>query len=118
MYNSHMKKHFYSHIIEIDSLFVEMDLLDMEKHEREELILIIESSVHHLVLDIVLSKLPEEDKRLFLSHLTQDRHDDIWELLHTKTKQIDKHIREGVDKLKQDMHKDISRAKAKKHKNK
>lgn len=111
-----MKKHFYSHIIEIDSVFVAMDLLDMEKHEREELILIVESSVHHVVMDIVLSQLSEPDKKVFLSHMMEDRHDDIWDLLNAKTKHIETHIRKGVDKLKDDLHKDITRAKSKKRK--
>jgi DNA-directed RNA polymerase specialized sigma24 family protein len=93
-----------------------MDLLDMEKHEREELILIVESSVHHVVMDIVLSQLSEHDKKVLLSHMIEGRHDDIWDLLNAKTDHIETHIRKGVDKLKKDLHKDIARAKSKKHK--
>lgn len=108
-----MKKHFYSHIIEIDSVFVAIDLLEMEKGEREELIAIVESSIHHIVLDTVLSELSEHDKKVFLAHVADENHDNIWSLLQEKTPRIEHKIRKGVDKFKQDLHKDIAKAKKK-----
>lgn len=109
-----MKKHFYSHIIHIESVFITLDLMDMKSHEREELMMLVESSVHHMVLDTVLSKLSDADKKEFLSHLAADRHDDIWVLLKSKTKNIETHILKAVEKLKKDLHKDIVRVKRKK----
>ncbi len=111
-----MKKHFYTHIVEIDSMFIALDLLDIKKEEREELIVIIESSVHHVVLDTVLSQLSEEDKKTFLSHVHSEKHDAVWELLQGKTKNIEKKILKAVEKLKKDLHRDITKAKSKKKK--
>lgn len=111
-----MKKHFYSHIVEVNSVYIALDLLDMKKEEREELIVVIESSVHHVVLDTVLSQLSEEDKKTFLSHVHAEKHDTIWELLQKKTKDIEKKILKAIDKLKKDLHKDITKAKSKKKK--
>lgn len=111
-----MEKHFYSHIVEVDSVYIALDLLDIKKEEREELIVIIESSVHHVVLDTVLSQLSEEDKKIFLSHVHGEKHDAVWELLQKKTKDIEKKILKAVDKLKKDLHKDITKAKSKKKK--
>lgn len=109
-----MKRHFYSHLIEIDSLYISLHLLDMKKEEREELVVIVESSVHHVVLDTVLSELSESDKKTFLSHVAAEKHDNIWNLLQTKTKNIDKKILRAIEKLKKDLHKDIVKVKSKK----
>jgi hypothetical protein len=109
-----MKKHFYSHIIEIDSIFITLDLMDMKTEEREDLVTIVESSVHHVVIDTVLTQLSEEDKKMFLSHLVADKHDDIWTLLKEKTRSIEKKILKAVENFKKDIHKDIAKAKSKK----
>lgn len=106
-----MKKHFYTHIIEIDSVFTELDLMDLKKGERTELILIIESSVHHMVLDTVLSALSEKDKKIFLTHLATDNHGEIWKLLQEKVRKPEEKIRKAVDKLKREFHSDIQKAK-------
>ena len=102
-----MKKHFYTHLIEIDSLFISLDLLDMKKEEREELMLIIESTVHHAVVDVVLTELSHNDKKVFLSHLAHGKHDDIWTLLKAKTKNIEDKIHKAAHSVKESFHKDI-----------
>lgn len=109
-----MKKHFYSHLIEIDSLYISLHLLDMKKEEREELIVIVESSIHHVVLDTVLSELSDNDKKIFLSHVGAEKHDSIWHLLQAKTKNIENKIFRSVEKLKKDLNKDITKTKSKK----
>ncbi len=109
-----MQKHFYSHIIEIDSVYTVLDLMDMTDDEKKELIIIVDSTVHHVIIDTVLSELSDEDKRRFLSHLHAEKHDDIWQLLYQKIKNIETKIRKAVDKLKKEFHTDIKKSKAKK----
>jgi hypothetical protein len=108
-----MKKHFYTHLVEIDSLYISLDLLEMKDEERKELTVIIESSIHHVVLDTVLSRLSDQDKKAFLAHVAADRHEEVWSLLKTKARNIEKHIQKAVEKLKNDFHKDIKKSKTK-----
>ena len=102
---------FYSHIIEIDSLYIELDLLDMTTDEREELKKILDSSIHHVVIDTILSELSGEHKKVFLSHVTLEKHTEIWELLNTHVPAAGKKITRAVERLKKQMHNDIKKAK-------
>ena len=108
-----MKQHFYSHIIEVDSVYTVLDLMDLTTEEKNDLIVIVESTVHHVVIETVLSQLLENDKKSFLAHVVHDRHDEVWKILDEKTKNIDKKIRKAVDTLKNDFHKDIKKIKSK-----
>ena len=66
-----MKHHFYGHLVEIDSIHAELDMLEMTPAEKQELVIIVESSIHKLVLETVLSKLNEEEKRVILEKGTE-----------------------------------------------
>lgn len=109
-----MQKHFYNHLIEIDSVYTVLDLLDLNSDERQNLMIIVESTVHHVVLDTVLSELSEEDKKEFLSHLAKNKHEEIWILLNNKVKNVEKKIKKAVEKVKNDFHTDMKRALRKK----
>lgn len=100
-------KHFYSHLIETSSLTLEIGNMDLSKEERVHLISLVESNLHHVVLDAVLSELNEEDKKAFLIHLAMDKHDEIWQLLNTKTKNIEEKIKKVANDLKKELHEDI-----------
>lgn len=102
-----MKKHFYSHLVEIDTLFISLDLLELQKQEREELVLMIDSCIHHAVIDAILTELADDDKKVFLVHLDNDQHDEIWILLNSKTKNMEQKIKKTAEQLKQRFHDDI-----------
>jgi len=108
-----MKKHFYSHLIQVDSIYIQLDLMDLTRAERQELMMLIESNIHHAVMDTVLSYLKEDDKKTFLSHVTQKKHEQLWEFLSKKIIRAEKKIQSVVDKLKRQMHLDIQKAKKK-----
>jgi succinate dehydrogenase flavin-adding protein (antitoxin of CptAB toxin-antitoxin module) len=108
-----MQKHFYTHLIEVESIYTVLDLLEMSTDERKELMIIVDSTVHHVILDTVLTELSEEDKKSFLSHLAQDNHEEIWTLLNNKMKQPEKKIKKAVDKVKKDFHSDMKRVMSK-----
>jgi len=104
-------KYFYSHIIDIESVVVELDKLDLEDHEKMHLSELVDSSLHHTVLDAILSELSEEDKRVFLKHLEEDEsHEKIWEHLNSKVDGIEETIKVAADLLKEDLHKDLKEA--------
>lgn len=102
-----MKNRFYKHIVEIHSLRVALDSLNLTPEENEHLIEIAEENMHHVILEAILSELSEDDKRLFLSHVSQDKHDEVWELLTKKIDNIEKKIQQAADDVKSKLHADI-----------
>ena len=111
-----MKKHFYSHIIDTSILSLELAEMNLTSAERIHLISLIDSNIHHTVLDLVLSELSESDKKIFLTHLAEKNHDKIWKLLKEKTKNIEEKIKKAAEYLKKELHKDIKEAHSFSHK--
>lgn len=108
-----MKK-FYSHLVEIDSLIVELEEFDLSDKQRTNLAQLLDTSVHHVVLDAILSELSEEDKIEFLSRLSEDNHDKIWEHLNRKVDNIEEKIRTAAEGLRRELQVDIREAKTNK----
>ena len=101
------KKYFYSHIIDTSSLSLELGEMDLTSDERMHLISLVESNIHHAILDLVLSELSEEDKKIFLMHVAEESHDKIWKFLKEKTIDIEEKIKKAAEDLKKELHKDI-----------
>lgn len=110
------QKHFYSHIIEIDSLYIALDDIELDPEEKTELHGILETTIHHVVIDTVLSELSEEHKKTALSHIAEQKHDDLWTLLKDQIHNVEEKIKSAVHAMKNQMHKDIEEA-AKQEKN-
>lgn len=106
-----MKKYFFSHLVEIESLSMELDKLDLTDEQKLHLADLIDSSLHHIILDTILSQLSEEDKRLFLKHVHEDDHDKIWQFLNDKVENIEEKIKKAAEGLVKEMHEDIKKAK-------
>ena len=103
--------HFYSNIITIESLIVELDDMDLSEQEKIHLAKLIDSNLHHAILDAVMSELTEEDKKVFMEHLSQNDHSKIWEHLNNKVDNIEDKIKVTAEALKKDLHADIDEAK-------
>jgi hypothetical protein len=106
-------KHFYTHLIDIESIIVELDKLDLNDKQKVQLTTLIDSTLHHHILDTVLSELSDEDKHIFLEHVSKQEHDKIWGLLNNKVDKIEDKIKEAADELKKEIHQDIKEAKEK-----
>ncbi len=102
-----MKKYFYTHIIDTSSLSLELGEMDLSSSERLHLISLIESNIHHEVLDLVLSELSEPDKKTFLTHLASNHHDKVWRLLNQKIENIEEKIKKTAEDIKKELHRDI-----------
>lgn len=102
-----MKKHFYSHIITVESLFVELDSLKMTKEEKEELTQLAHANLHHTIMDTILSELTEDDKKLFLRHLVFNDHNTIWRFLKKRIGTAEEKIKNAGEALLGELHKDI-----------
>lgn len=109
-------KNFYSHIVEIESLTVELDALDLSPEQKKELAELLDSSLHHTILNAIFSELPDQDKRVLLEHLVDEDHEKIWEHLNSKVDNIEEKIKSAADSLKQKLREDIREAKRLKEK--
>lgn len=81
--------------------------MNLTPKERLHLISLIDSNIHHEILDLILSELNPEDKKTFLAHLASEDHDKIWKLLNSKVDNIEEKIKKTAEALKKELHKDI-----------
>jgi len=110
-YNSRMK-HFYSHFIETSIISLELGEMKLTQEERIHLTGLAESQLHHVIIDTILSELSEEDKRIFLHHLSFDNHDKIWEFINKRIDNIEDKIKKSAEDLKKKLHKEIKEARS------
>lgn len=108
-----MRKQFYSHLIEIDTLYVALDGLSVSDTEKEHLKHLIDSSLYHTILDAILSELSEEDKHIFLNHLATEDHEKTMGFLQKRIDNIEEKIKKTADDLMKELHEDIKETKRK-----
>lgn len=105
------KKYFYTHIVDTSTLSLELGNINLTPKERTHLISLIDSNLHHEILDLVLSELNPIDKKTFLTHLASEDHKKVWKLLKDKVDNIEEKIKKTAEDLKKELHKDIQEAK-------
>jgi len=103
-------KHFYSHLIEIESIIIELDKLDLSQEQKIHLTGLIDSSLHHTILDAVLSELSDSDKKIFLNHLKENDHSKIWKFLNDKVDGVEEKIKKTAADLKTELHEELKEA--------
>lgn len=106
-----MKKHFFSHIVDVETLHLELDNHDFSFDEKDDIKKIIDESIYHTVLEAILSELSEEDKKAFLEHLITDDHGKIWEFVNKKVENIEEKIVKATNDIKEEIHTDIKTTK-------
>jgi hypothetical protein len=106
-----MKKQFYSHLVTIDSIALELERLDMSEQERSHLLVLVDSTLHHTITQAVLDELSSEEKKVFLDHVQKGEHDKVWQLFDTRTKKIEEKIKVISEELKKELSKDIQEEK-------
>ena len=107
-----MVKHFYSFIVETETLFLEIDSLEISDGEKTHLKSLAESHVHHAVLDAILSELIDDDKKLFISYINTKDHEKIWKFLHEKISDVEEKIKNAAHEIKKELHRDLKEVKA------
>lgn len=99
--------HFYTKIIKIDSFITDLHSLPLKKEEKEHLISLVDSHVHHTVLEVVLSELQEEDKKILLKHVVTNQHEIIVSFITSKIENVEEKIKTAVEKLLEEFRTDI-----------
>ncbi len=103
--------HFYSKLVATDSLVEALNDLDLSDDQKSHLLGIVESSLHHAILDAILSELSEKDKEIFLTYITENDDDKIWKFLNAKIDKIEEKIIKTAEGLKKELHQDIEETK-------
>lgn len=104
-------KYFYSHLIEVESVISELDKMELSDEERIHLAALLDSSLHHTILDAILSELSDQEKRVFMQHIIEGNHDKIWKFLNEKIDGVEDKIKKVAEDLKSELHKDLKKAK-------
>lgn len=104
---------FYSHLIEIDTINAELDTLELSDREKQHLAMLFDSTLHHTILDAVLSQMSAQDKELFMQHLQSGDEQKIWDFLNARIDKIEDKIKTAAKDLKVKMHEDIKEARLK-----
>ncbi len=104
-------KYFYTHLVEVESIIVELDKMNLSEEEKLHLATLVDSSLHHTILDAVLSELSASDKRVFIKHLNEGDRDKIWKFLNDKVDGVEIKIKKAADDLKRQLQQDLRKAK-------
>ncbi len=105
-------KVWYQKIITIEPILKELNEMDLSEEERAHLSELLDSSLHHAILDEILSNLNEEDKKLFLKMLhTDSDNEKLVEFLNEKIDHIDDRVKKVADDLVKEMHSEVREAK-------
>lgn len=105
-------KYFYSNYIVIEELLEEIKGLNLSLKEKAHLASLIDSSIHHSILDEVLSNLKNGDKKLFLKLMHEDpENEKILNFLTEKIENIEERIKKVSQDLVAKLHKEVKEAK-------
>jgi DICT domain-containing protein len=103
--------YFYSNLVEIETLIVELDEMELSETEKHHLAKLADESLHHAIMDAILSKLPDEERRKLMEHVSLEKHDKVWQTLNKHISEVENIIRETAKEVKEDLKKDIKDAK-------
>ena len=103
-------KQFYTHLVEIESIVIELDKMDLSKEQKIHLTSLIDSTLHHTILDAIFSQLSEDDKKVFASYLAEGKHEKIWKFLNEKVDHVEDKIKSAAKDLKEKLHEDLKEA--------
>lgn len=104
--------YFYSKLVVTQNIIKELEDLDLSDEEKIHLSNLLDSSIHHAVLDEVLSNLNDNDKELFLKLLHENpTSQKLTDFLEEKIGNIDSKIKKVTGELIEEMHKEVREAK-------
>lgn len=95
----------------MDSIIIELDKMNLSREQKDQLASLIDSSLHHTILDAVLSLLSEDDKKVFLKHIDEGDNEKIWQFLNDKVDNLEEKIKKAAEDLKVELHKDLKETK-------
>ena len=110
--NNCMTKIFYDHLIIIEEVIAVLDEHTIPIDKRAEFLKLIDQTLHHEILDVILTHLPKEKHEMFLTQFHRAPHDpSLMSLLKEHVKvDIEKVILTRVNATKKKLLTTITRA--------
>ena len=107
-----MSKIFYDHLVIIEEITSKLDRYNLDNLAKEELVMLIDETLHHEMMNLILSSLPEKHHEEFLSKLYRNPADEsLLEYLKVHSgKDIEKLINEEAKKVKKEILMEIKRS--------
>lgn len=108
-----MTKLFYDHLVVIEDIVAVLDEHELSREEREQLLETIDETLHHHIMDVILTYLPREHHEIFLEKLTaKPHHPELLAFVQEKTAiDIEREIKKTAERIKKKILKDIEEAK-------
>ena len=102
---------FYAHLVEIETLVIELEELELSDKEKHHLAKLADSTIHNHIMNAILSELSETDKAAFVQLLRSDDHQKIWKFLEPRIDQVEERVKKVAREVKQELHEDVKEAK-------
>ncbi len=111
-----MAKIFYDHLIIIEEIIAQLDQHDLDPKKRQELIALVDQTLHHHILDVILTHLPQYHHETFLTRFHQAPHDiGLLTFLKEHTdRDIEKEILKKANSVKKNIFSEIKKARKEK----
>lgn len=107
-----MTKIFYDHLVVREEVIAQLDKHKIAVEEREELVTLIDETLHHHVLNTILTNLPKEKHEKFLEEFHKAPHNPkLLDFLRQEKADIEEKIMAKAKKIKAEMVAEIKRAK-------
>jgi hypothetical protein len=101
-------KIFYDNLVNLHDLHVEFDRLDVPVEEREELVNLADSAMHHEIFDLIMFEVPDEHREIFLESFGNDPSDEsILVFLRIRVPGIEDKIRQRAEAVKRSFIEDL-----------
>jgi hypothetical protein len=99
-----MSKVFYDHLVIREEIDCVLNNYRLDKEEKEELIQIIDQTLHHHILNVVLNHLPKDIHREFIELLNKDPGSDaLMDLLKIHSPEVEFEIKKQAQKVKREI---------------
>ncbi len=110
-----MAKIFYDHLVMMEEIIVVIDQHDLSPKERQELISLVDQTLHHHILDVILTHLPVPHHEAFLALFHKAPHDpQLLTFLKEKTAvDIEREIQKKAKTVKKSLISAITKSKNK-----
>jgi len=107
-----MSKIFYDHLVIREEIDFELNRFQVDPEEQEELISLIDQTLHHHILNVILNHLPKEKHHEFISRLHADPNDDtLIDYLKTHAHpEIEAEIKKQAAKIKKEILADLKKS--------
>lgn len=106
-------KYFYTSLVEISDITLDLGEIELSPDERVHLISLAHANIHSSVINIVLSNLPDEEKKVFLKNLVSQNHEQTWKHLKDNVSDIEDKIKKSINSVKKELREDIQSSKTK-----